>query len=388
MHPQPELGSRDLFPTLQHRVYANHASVSPLSLQALAAIQEVCMTQATRAVDAMFGFHQDVEKTRMLAGRLMDVPADHIAVIGSTSLAISSVAASIPWKQGDGIVLFRGEFPANTTPWQQAAQQHGLQLFWIEANEFDDGSGMQQLEDVLRSNRVRMVAVSAVQFNTGLRMPVEAMATLAHQHGAQIFVDAIQAFGATPFDASALDYVASGGQKWLMGPPGAALLYAKDWTRLQPTLAGWLSHEDGLAFLWGDPDLLRYDRPIIQGPALLEGGTLNFAGIAGLTAALRNTEAVGIANIYAHANAWNDAVEAILVDLGFQSLRSNNPDHRSCILCAKPPPEHHAGRIVAALAEQGVSVGSPDGHVRFSPSWPNSMNEIPTVQAAVESAVS
>ena len=388
MYPPPEIGSRALFPSLKHQVYANHASVSPLSLQAIAAIAEVCTTQATEAVDAMIGFHENVAGTRAVAARLMGVPAAHIAVLANTSLAISSVAASIDWKAGDTIVLFRGEFPANTTPWQQAANQHGLQLLWIDAHDFDDGLGMQQLEAVLQSNRVRMVAVSAVQFNTGLRMPVEDMATLAHQHGAEIFVDAIQAFGATPFDANDLDYVASGGQKWLMGPPGAALLYAKDWAKLQPTLAGWLSHEDGLVFLWGDPDLLRYDRPIIQGPALFEGGTLNFAGIAGLTAAMHITETIGIANIYAHANQWNDALESILDTLGFQSLRSPHPARRSCMLCAKPPSGHHAGRIASALAGDGISVASPDGHIRFSPSWPNSLEEISTVQAALEKAVS
>jgi len=383
MHPPPEIGSRALFPSLRHRIYANHASVSPLSLQAMDAIQRICLTQATDAVAAMGGFHAEIEDTRAVAGRLLGVEPAKVAVVGSTSLAISSVAASIDWKPGDRIVIFKGEFPANTTPWQQAARRYGLDLVWIEANAFDGGDGLAQLEAVLRDCPVRMVAVSAVQFNTGLRMPVEAMAKLAHQHGAEIFVDAIQAFGATPFDSTDLDYVASGGQKWLMGPPGAALLYAKDWSRLEPTLAGWLSHEDGLVFLWGDPDLLRYDRPIIAGPALFEGGTLNFAGIAGLTAAMRITEAIGIDNIYAHANAWLDGIEPTLVELGFTSLRSQYPARRSCILCAKPPAGQHAGNLATALGEVGISVASPDGALRFSPSWPNGLDELDEVRTAL-----
>ena len=131
------------------------------------------------------------------------------------------------------------------------------------------------------------MAVSAVQFSTGLRMPVESMTDIAHRHGAAVFVDAIQAVGATPFDASRVDYVATGGQKWLMGPPGTGLLYARDWSTLNPTMAGWLSHEDGLCFLWGDPNLMDYDRALQVGPAMVEGGTLNFCGLAGLTASMR-----------------------------------------------------------------------------------------------------
>lgn len=378
-----QIGSRALFPHLDAQVYLNHASVGPLPTPAIEAVGRVCITQATHGVAAMAGFHADVEDTRAIAGQLLGVKAEHIAVIGSTSLAISAVAASVPWNPGDRIVLFKGEFPANTTPWQLAAKRHGLELVWIDAARFDGSDGLDQLEDVLKQGRVRMVSVSAVQFNTGLRMPVEAMATLAHHHGAEIFVDAIQALGATPFDSTDLDYVASGGQKWLMGPPGAALLYAKDWSRLEPTLAGWMSHEDGLVFLFGEPNLLRYDRPIQVGPAMLEGGTLNFAGIAGLTAAMRITQNIGIEAVYAHANQWLDGIEPTLIELGFTSLRSTDPARRSCILCAKPPAGQHAGEIATALGEHSISVASPDGAIRLSPSWPNAMSELKVVQAAL-----
>jgi selenocysteine lyase/cysteine desulfurase len=377
------IGSRALFPHLDAFVYANHASVGPLPTPAIEAVHRICITQATHGVAAMADFHADVEDTRKIAGQLMGVKPENIAVTGSTSLAISAVAASLPWKSGDRIVLFKGEFPANTTPWQLAAKRHGLEIAWIDANRFDGGDGMAQLEGVLKQGQVRMIAVSAVQFNTGLRMPVEEMATLAHHHGAEIFVDAIQALGATPFDSTDLDYVASGGQKWLMGPPGAALLYAKDWSRLEPTLAGWLSHEDGLVFLFGEPDLLRYDRPIQVGPAMIEGGTLNFAGIAGLTAAMGLVVEMGIDHVYAHANQWLDGIEPTLVELGFTSLRSKAPARRSCILCAKPPAGQHAGELATALGEHGISVASPDGAVRFSPSWPNALSEIAVVQAAL-----
>lgn len=371
----PELGSRALFPSLAPRIYANHASVGPLPTPAVAAMTDVMTRQATHGVAAMAGFHEDLEHTRALAGELMGVDSSHVALMPSTSMAISSVAASIPWQPGDRVVLFSGEFPANTTPWQRAADQYGLDLIWLSADAFRTEEGLAQLSQVLSAGRVRMVAVSAVQFSTGLRMPVEAMGALAHQHGAEIFVDAIQALGSTPFDATDLDYIASGGQKWLMGPPGTAMLYVRDWDRLRPTLAGWLSHVDALSFLWGDPDQLDYDRAIQSGPALFEGGTLNFAGLAGLTAALEINRTIGVPSIFAHANAWIDQLEQSLVPLGFESLRATDPSLRSCILAAKPPEGIHAGELAGALAEHGISVSTPDAVVRFSPSWPNSAEE-------------
>jgi selenocysteine lyase/cysteine desulfurase len=71
------------------------------------------------------------------------------------------------------------------------------------------------LEDQLKRG-LRLVAVSAVQFQTGLCMPLVEMAALCRKYGAEIAVDAIQAAGVVPFaiDALGLDYVAGGAHKW------------------------------------------------------------------------------------------------------------------------------------------------------------------------------
>ena len=131
-------------------------------------------------------------------GLLLGVLAANIALVSNTSTAISRVAASIPWQTGDAIVCLRGEFPANTTPWQQAAREHGLRIVWLDANDFRTDDGLNRLDDALSNHRVRLVAVSAVQFSTGLRMPVESMTDIAHRHGAAVFVDAIQRWGPRP----------------------------------------------------------------------------------------------------------------------------------------------------------------------------------------------
>ena len=376
MDSAAQFGSRALFPTLDCRIYANHASVGPLPLPAIDAMNAVIAGQAQHGVAAIKEFHEDLGDTRAVAGSLLGVPAANVALVSNTSTAISCVAASIPWQAGDAIVCLRGEFPANTTPWQQAAREHGLRIVWLDANDFRADDGLNRLDDALSNHRVRLVAVSAVQFSTGLRMPVESMTDIAHRHGAAVFVDAIQAVGATlAFDASRVDYVATGGQKWLMGPPGTGLLYARDWSTLNPTMAGWLSHEDGLCFLWGDPNLMDYDRALQVGPAMVEGGTLNFCGLAGLTASMQLIASLGVPAIHAHANAWFDRLEPGLLELGYRSERSADPTRRSTVMCVHPPAGVHAGEVAADLLSQGISVATPDARIRFSPSWPNSLDE-------------
>jgi len=370
-----QMGSRDLFPSLTHRVFANHASVSPLASPTQAAIEDTLQRLASHGVAAMGDLHEEIEETRILAGQLFAVEPSHIALVANTSLAISAIAASIAWTKGDRIVLFRGEFPANTTPWLLAAKRHNLEVVWLDADAFRTDKGLTELQRTLSDGQVRLVAVSAVQFSSGLRMPVEAMATLCHAHGAEIFVDAIQAMGSSPMDTTGFDYIAAGGQKWLMGPPGAALLYVRDWSALRPTLAGWLSHTDALNFLWGDPDQLDYHRSLQAGPALLEGGTPNYAGFAGLTAAMKINLSLTSEAIHTHANAWNDQIEPALEDLGFTSLRDPDKTRRSSILSVQPPEGVHAGELAGVLAEKGISVSTPDAKLRFSPSWPNRLDE-------------
>src|SRR6185369_9998242 len=103
----------------------------------------------------------------------------------------------------------------------------------------------------------RLVAISAVEFQSGLRTPFAELAALCHAHGAELSVDAVQACGAVPIDVGAMgiDYLACGSHKWMMGLPGAGFLYAAPGRveALRPHVAGWLSHEDGLDFLFRGP---------------------------------------------------------------------------------------------------------------------------------------
>src|SRR5690606_14112178 len=108
------------------------------------------------------------------------------------------------------------------------ARQFGLEVVMLPLTAFErsDAEGLAALERELVRG-ARLVAVSAVQFQTGLAMPLGAMAALCHQHGAELFVDGIQAMGVVPIDVGALgiDYLASGSHKWLMGTEGAGILY-------------------------------------------------------------------------------------------------------------------------------------------------------------------
>jgi selenocysteine lyase/cysteine desulfurase len=71
--------------------------------------------------------------------------------------------------------------------------------------------------------------VSLVSSATGFVHNLEELCDIAHQAGAMVYADIIQAAGAIPVDvtASGVDFAACGMYKWLMADFGAAFLYVR-----------------------------------------------------------------------------------------------------------------------------------------------------------------
>lgn len=383
------LGDRALFPELESFAYLGHAAVSPASSEVRRAVAAVADDYARHGFGAFGRWLEQRERLRARIARLINASTADVGFVASTTISVVDIALSLPWKAGERIVCFRGEFPANVTPWQQAARTFGLEVCFLDADAFRTDEGLALLEEEL-ARGVRLVAVSAVQFATGLRMPLEAIAERAHAAGAEVFVDAIQATGAVPVDVaqSKVDYLGCGSHKFLMGLEGAAFLYVRPdrMASLVPRTAGWLSHEEPLRFLTEGAGHLRYDRPIRGDVTYFEGGAQNGVGLAALEAALAPIEALGVPRIFEHVQGYLDELEAGLLERGFRSERSAEPSRRSATLSVVPPAELELNRLASGLSARGVVVSTPDGRLRFAPHWPNALDEVPRVLAALDEA--
>ncbi len=388
---KPALGDRSLFPDLTCVAYLAHAAIAPLSAPVRDRIAEV---SAAYARGGMVGFGEwapRIRDVRRDLAALINASPREIAFVSNTTHGVIDIAFGLRWQKGDRVLLFDGEFPANVTPWQQAAREFELELCWHSLEPFQRSAdeGLAELERALERG-LRLVAVSAVQYKTGLRMPFAEMAALCHRYGAELFVDAIQALGATPMDVSCgIDYLSSGSHKHLMGPEGAGFLYVAERcaANCDPRLAGWLSHEDPIEFLIRDEPTLRYDNPLKTSAQVFEIGTTNVLGIAALGLSVESLRELGVDAIHHHTNAYLDALEQGLVERGFASHRSRAATARSTLLSVEAPDGVPPTRLSAELGRRGVVCNTPDGLVRFSPHWPNHLGEVPQVLDAVDEAV-
>jgi len=387
----PKLGDRSLFPALTSRVYLNHAAVSPLSRPVEEAARRALADLAAEGIGAVGRWMRAREALRTdLAGLLGCEPAD-LGFPPGTTRGIVDVALALDWREGDAIVVFEGEFPSNVMPWYAAADRFGARVVRLPLDGFDDGTGdgLARVAAALEQHPVRLVAVSAVQFSTGLRMPLDGLGALAHAHGAELFVDGVQAMGVLPVDLTPIDYLVAGTHKWWMGLDGLAVAYAAPEARanLRPLTAGWLSVEDPLGFLIEGPGHLRYDRPIRASLDWMEAGVQTTAAFAGLHASVGLLSALGLDAIAAHVQAIHDALEPALIELGLRSGRAADPAARSATLSLQPPAGIETTALAAALGERGVSVSTPDGWLRLSPHWPNGVHEVDTVVEATREAL-
>jgi selenocysteine lyase/cysteine desulfurase len=387
------LGDRSLFPNLVTRAYLDHAAISPLSEPVRRAAHQVVDSFAERGVGAQLEWMEQQGRLRQKLASLIGAEPDSIAFVANTTRGVTDIALCIPWRAGDRVLLFKGEFPANVTPWQRAAELFGLEVIWLPCPSAHDEEAvwLDRVAHTLETSAPRVMAVSAVQFQTGLRMPLAALGGLCGRYGTELFVDAIQACGVVPIDVrrERIDYLACGSHKWLMGLEGVAFLYVAPERAgaLVPRVAGWLSHDDALAFLFEGPGRLRYDRPIRRRADFVEGGMPNTTALAALEAAVDLLLQIGIENIRAHVGRYLDALEPELTGLGLSSCRARELARRSGIASFAAPADIDVIALHRAIDRRIVSCTTPDGLLRFSPHWPNALEEVPLVVAEIAAAL-
>ena len=170
------------------------------------------------------------------------------------------------WGPGDEVVVSRLDHDANVRPWVQAAGRRGATVRWAEIS-LPAGELPAAQYDELIGPRTRLVAVTAASNLIGTRPDVAAITARARAAGALSYVDGVHATPHGPVDVAALgaDFYATSAYKW-SGPHIGAVV-------ADPGLLAGL-RPDKLA---PQPDTV---------PDRFERGTLPFADLAGLTAAV------------------------------------------------------------------------------------------------------
>lgn len=387
MHKEPPQAA---FKNLKYPYYLAHCAIAPISDPVRAAMLASMEHFWSQGVVGYSEVADAREGTKDALSRLFGGLPSSYAFVPNTSHGINHIAHALNWRAQDRIVLFKDEFPTNIRPWLTAAARHQLQVEWLDVAPTSEVSpvDLEAFENMLRRG-IRLVAMSAVQFQSGLRMPIEQIQQLCAQYDTLLFVDAIQACGAVPFHGTDLDFWVSGGHKWMMGPEGTAFLYVNPriLPNLNPTFVGWLSLETPLDFLFDGPGLLKYDRPLSATSSRFELGTHNTVGLAGLHQACLELERVGVEQVYNHVQTYLNLLEPRLESAGLQSQRSTLNAHRSTILSFKTDKTVSLQELTHEALNARIVLTAPDGHLRIAPHYWNPIDQVDYVAETLTSII-
>ena len=208
---------------------------------------------------------------------------DRIAFTANSTQALNIAIKGI-LNPGDHVITTALEHNSVLRPLYELEEQ-GLQLTILPA----DAAGNLCYEDFEKAIQPNTRAIITTHSSnlTGNLLDIRRIGAVAKKHSLTYIVDASQTAGVFPIGVQDMhvDILCFTGHKSLLGPQGTGGIYVREDVNVRPLLRGGS----------GVQTYLRQHPP--QMPSALEAGTLNGHGIAGLGAAVRHIQELGLDTI-------------------------------------------------------------------------------------------
>jgi cysteine desulfurase / selenocysteine lyase len=205
------------------------------------------------------------------------------------------------WQEGDNIVFNDLSYPSFLYIARDISKRFGVELRMVR--HVNGEILMEDLEAQV-DERTKLVVVDRTTAFCGFTFDMQEVCRIAHEHGALVLDDAIQAFGAINIDVKHddVDMLVTGAYKWQCGPEGAGLFYIRKelieridarfrnyiWADIPGPIPFGIENHDNLSH-WDYPPVNtadKFSQDVTIGPALF-----------GWIATLKFYEKIGIHNV-------------------------------------------------------------------------------------------
>jgi selenocysteine lyase/cysteine desulfurase len=355
---------RSEFPILERRTYLNSCSLGALSRRSERRMETFLDDWHEMGASAWYDrWLGRVEELRTLVSAFLATTRREIALLPTTSAALSMVAESVTSTR-NRVVCCELDFPTLAYQW---AVKPEIELVVLRS---EDGIGVEPARFAEAvDERTLFLATSHVYFTTGYRQDVAELARVARAAGAYSVIDGYQAAGQVELDlpATGVDFYSAGPLKWLCGGPGLSYLYvrAELVEKLEPRITSWFATQrqfdfdlEGFAYR---PDARRF-----------ELGTPAMPTIHTALGGQEIIDEIGMPAIVERNRTLTDRLVERARAAGFV-VRAAAPDQRTAIVMIR-----HAdpAGAVRRLAERGIIVDHRPGFVRVSPHFYNTPEEV------------
>lgn len=370
------------FPWTADTVYLNNASIGPIPERTRRALDQFTAKRTAPHLLPERDLFAMLQAARELVAELLNAEAGEVALAVNTGFGLSLAANALPLEPGDKVLISDREFPANVYPWL-LQQRRGVEVELARCTPEgwpDEEHLLSRLEDP----RVKVLAVSFVQFANGYRADLARLGAACRANDVYFVVDAIQGVGNSVLDlkGTPVDILACGGQKWLLSPWGSGFIYVRRdlVAQIEPAVTGWMAFEGTDDF----SRLTEYNPSFRTDARRFELVTLPFQDVYGMTESLRMLLELGIRDISEFTRSLHEPVVRWADERGVRLVSPRDEAHRSAILCVAPPKPVDAYH---ALKRAHVVCSLREGAIRLAPHCYNTMEEMEKVVEVLDAVV-
>lgn len=185
------------------------------------------------------------------ASAYLECDPEELALTDSTTMSLAILYSGFKLSPKDHVLSTTHDHYSTIKALEFAVKKNGASLsnisLYDEANEANLDIILSRLKSGLKEN-TRLVAVTYVHSMTGVKLPIKAMSNLiadinkkrTEDNRIYFCVDGVHGFGVENITVKDLgcDFLAAGTHKWLYGPRGTGLLWAKKdaWHMVEPII--------------------------------------------------------------------------------------------------------------------------------------------------------
>ncbi|TMC29740.1 MAG: aminotransferase class V-fold PLP-dependent enzyme [Chloroflexi bacterium] len=366
-------GFRKQFPIFDDKVYLSSCSQGALARPVEAGLEEF-LESWHRYGNPWETWVARMEELRLAFAHLINAEPAEVAVTFSVSTALNSLASALRYEARPRIVTSDFDFPTVGHVWL-AQRRRGADVVFAQAQ--GDRLPLTAFEEAV-DGKTALVSTTHVCYKNGFKNNVSALAELAHERGALLLIDAYQSMGTQPMDVKALDVdiLVTGALKYLLGSPGVAFMYMRKELieRFEPSDSGWFGQENVFAYD------VHHLRPA-DSARRFETGSPPVPSVYATLPALRLIADAGLDAIEAHVRGLAGRFIEGVRRRGLALITPEEPALRGPLIMVRST---DAGRLVEALAQEGILCSTRDGALRVSLHYYNTPGDVDAVLAALD----
>ena len=376
---------REDFPRARTMAYFDNASSHPISVHSAAALHRYVDWVAHEVGEPWWpAWAPPRDKAKTLFAQLINADPGEIAFARSTVESESNILNGLrDHLEGGNVVTSDLTFSPCIYNYKFREQQ-GLDVRIVKsslspvlATHRNWQIDMAAMEEAVDGN-TRLISVALVSNVNGYVADVAALSKLAHDNGAYLYADIMQAAGGVPIDVKAMgiDFAACSTFKWLMGVKGFGFLYVRSDLQLdvlkpsQPSGGVVLNYPPWVEEPDSAGEEISFSPP--TGVGAYEVSYPSYEGVVCAQESLQYILCLGVARIRNHARDLTDRLQEELPQRGYKSITPQG--NESPILSFVAP---HPEAVLASCRSANVHVAMRFGNkMRLSPSVYNNHEDI------------